>query len=528
MWKALIKLQIRSYFGSIGKDRKKGTRRSPIAMIGIGILALYLFVLFAGMFFGLGWLLAEPFATQGILWFYFLIAALAATLLGVLSSAFFAKTHLFEAKDNELLLAMPIPPMYILLTRLLVLYVQTMLSEAIVLVPMYVACLLVVTPTFGMLLGMVLMLLFLPSLAVTLSCLIARLLVFLSARIQNKGIVTILLLVVSLGIYFPIYFGLMDYMQMLLVNAPHLAEIIVANLYPLYVLGAAFTGSPLSLLVMTAILLAIGAFCIWYMSRNFFAITTTKRGFAKQKKQARATDLRSLFTALLMRELHRLWTCPIYLVNCSFGGIFAVIGGVAIVVFSGQVQDMLTMVPALSEYLAVVLLGMIAFLNSICTTAPSVSLEGKQIWILQTAPVPAKTVLWAKAAVNLLVVGLPVLLLTVVSCIVLHIPLTTTILLMASAILLAFFGGLLGLLANLLLPKLDWASEAVPVKQGMSVLVAMLANYTLVIGFALLYIFTSITPIPFIILCNTVLLVLSIVCVYLINAWGSRRFATLH
>ena len=528
MWKALIKLQLQSYLGATAQNKKTGKRRSPLAMLGIGILVLYVFVVFAGMFFGLGYLLAETFVAQGIRWFYFTIAAILASLLGVFGSVFFAKTHLFEAKDNESLLAMPIPPMYILLSRLLVLYVQTALLEAFVLIPMLVAYFLVTAPTFGMLVGTVLMLLTLPLLAVTLCCLLARLLAFLSARIQNKGMLTLLLLLVGLGIYFPIYFGLMEYIEMLLIHAPTVAEAVKTNLYPLYVLGAAFTGNVLSILVMTAILLAIGAFCIWYMARSFVRITTTRRGFTRSKKQVRSAEIRSPFRALLLRELRRLWNTPIYLTNSSFCGIFAIIGGVAIVLFSGQAKELLTVVPGLSDYLAVILLGMVAFFNQISTTAPSVSLEGKTIWVLQTSPVPATTVLWAKMALHLLAVGAPTLLFTVVSCIVLAVPLTTVILLVVSAILAAIFSGLSGLVANLLLPKLEWATEAVPVKQGMSVLVSMLVNYTLIIGFALLYIFTPIQPIPFLILCNTVWLILSVVCAYFLNGWGSRRFATLH
>ena len=186
------------------------------------------------------------------------------------------------------------------------------------------------------------------------------------------------------------------------------------------------------------------------------------------------------------------------------------------------------MFPEIAEMLALCLLGMVVFLNSISTTAPSVSLEGKTLWVLQTSPAPTEQVLWAKTALHLLINGVPSLLFIVIACIALQIPLTTSILLVTATVLTALFTGLAGLLCNLLLPKLEWANEAVAVKQGMSVMLALLVNYTLILAGVLVVIFTEIDPVVFIILFNTLLLALVLACVYLLKGWGCRRFANLH
>ena len=94
MWKALIKLQLQSYIGALSRNTKTGKRHSPLVLIGIAVLGVYLVAVFAGMFFSLGYLLAEPFTQMGILWFYFMIGGILATLLGVFGSVFFAKSYI--------------------------------------------------------------------------------------------------------------------------------------------------------------------------------------------------------------------------------------------------------------------------------------------------------------------------------------------------------------------------------------------------------------------------------------------------
>jgi len=100
------------------------------------------------------------------------------------------------------------------------------------------------------------------------------------------------------------------------------------------------------------------------------------------------------------------------------------------------------------------------------TTAASLSLEGKNRWIMCSAPTQARTVYNSKIAVNLTVI-LPVL---YVSAIFIRIAITCslmqTVLLFIIPTVYTFFISVLGVYLNIKFPKYDWTSEYYAVKGG--------------------------------------------------------------
>ncbi len=100
------------------------------------------------------------------------------------------------------------------------------------------------------------------------------------------------------------------------------------------------------------------------------------------------------------------------------------------------------------------------------TTAASLSLEGKNRWIMCSAPTQARTVYNSKIAVNLTVI-LPVL---YISAIFIRIAITCslmqTVLLFIIPTVYAFFISVLGVYLNIKFPKYDWTSEYYAVKGG--------------------------------------------------------------
>ena len=100
------------------------------------------------------------------------------------------------------------------------------------------------------------------------------------------------------------------------------------------------------------------------------------------------------------------------------------------------------------------------------TTAASLSLEGKNRWIMCSAPTQARTVYNSKIAVNLTVI-LPVL---YISAIFIRIAITCslmqTVLLFIIPTVYTFFISVLGVYLNIKFPKYDWTSEYYAVKGG--------------------------------------------------------------
>ena len=109
MLKVLLKKQwlALTAFLMIGKN---GQRRSPKAVLLFALLFVYAFGALGVMFWGMADMLCEPLATAGLAWVYFALMAVIATAFGVVIGIFAAKSTLYEAKDNDLIFSMPIPP----------------------------------------------------------------------------------------------------------------------------------------------------------------------------------------------------------------------------------------------------------------------------------------------------------------------------------------------------------------------------------------------------------------------------------
>ena len=100
------------------------------------------------------------------------------------------------------------------------------------------------------------------------------------------------------------------------------------------------------------------------------------------------------------------------------------------------------------------------------TTAASLSLEGKNRWIMCSAPTQARTVYNSKIAVNLTVI-LPVLYVSAIFIrIAIPCSLMQTVLLFIIPTVYTFFISVLGVYLNIKFPKYDWTSEYYAVKGG--------------------------------------------------------------
>ena len=106
MFKALIKKEFSavSAFFLQGKD---GKRRSKSVAIVFAILIVYGFGAVGGLFWMMSKSLCLPMVNAGLGWVYFAFMSVLATAFGVIGGIFMAKSKLYEAKDNDLLLSMP-------------------------------------------------------------------------------------------------------------------------------------------------------------------------------------------------------------------------------------------------------------------------------------------------------------------------------------------------------------------------------------------------------------------------------------
>lgn len=128
---------------------------------------------------------------------------------------------------------------------------------------------------------------------------------------------------------------------------------------------------------------------------------------------------------------------------------------------------------------------MIASMNDMAV--PSVSLEGKSIWVLQSLPVDPWNALRAKLLVQILVTGVPVLFCDICMMVVLKGGILEMLLALLVSGLFVALMAMVGLVLGLKMSNLTWTNENAPIKQSISVMIAMFGGLILCVGMGALY-----------------------------------------
>lgn len=113
-----------------------------------------------------------------------------------------------------------------------------------------------------------------------------------------------------------------------------------------------------------------------------------------------------------------------------------------------------------------------AMLSLSCTTSSSISLEGENIWILQSVPLSKKAFINAKILLNLSLHAVPYILSVIIFTLRFELnsmQIATTIVV---PVVYSIFISVQGIYCNCKFPKLDWDNEVVVIKQSLSVILS--------------------------------------------------------
>lgn len=486
MFKALMKKQMLGIFAGLSRG-KNGQARSRRSLLLYAVLMIYVVGVFGWLFYNLMSMLCAPLISAGLEWLYFSLAGLIAAALGVFGSVFATQSQLYEAKDNELLLSLPIPPAQILLCRMLGLYAETLFFEWLVLIPAELAYLQCApfSPTAFLL--FVLTALIAPLLALAVSCVLGWLIALITSRIRSKSLFTVALSLAFLALYYYLYFKASSYLTLLLDSSDKVGRGMRVYLYPFYQLGRAASGSAAGFVIFAAITAAVFAAVYLVLSRSLISILTRRRGAARVRYSGGGIRTASVSHALFMRELRHLLKSAVYMLNGCLGSLLLTVGTVAAVLQAGKLSELFKAV-SLQPFSAPIIAAAVCFLaGSNLLTAPSVSLEGDRIWLIQSLPVSGWQVLCAKLRVHLILTLVPALAFSTAVTAILRPRLSCALLIPVAAAAFVLLTAALGLALNLKFPNLQWKSEAAAVKQSAAPMLSMLASWGIVFAFAGLY-----------------------------------------
>ncbi|MEG2746899.1 MAG: hypothetical protein RR934_06480 [Gordonibacter sp.] len=476
----LLKIQLLGLFGinkALHADPKKAKR-----LLALGALAVLAIVAVAVVYSG-G--VAVGLVSLGLAEAVPLVAVLAGSVMGAVAAFLKANGVLFSFKDYDLVLSLPVPQVSVIMSRIASLYAMSAGFGLLVMVPAFVVYAGAVPVGAVAVIGMVTALLLAPLLPLSIAMVLAALIAAVSARFRHANILVVLLSMLTVvGIVAGSFAlsGQQGDRAALSALGAQLSEQI-SSFYPpaAWATSAIVQGDLLSLATFAAVSLVAALVLIVVLTRVFVPVnellksTRPHRVFSFDAADGECTGAdaraRSPFKALLVKEARMLVATPIYFMNSCIGYVLVLVAAIAAVV--ARVLGMLDLSALPSELSLMVgtfLPWAVAFgIGISSTTAPSVSLEGSARWLMLTAPVPARTVLGAKAALNLLLAVPTIVVGGVLLAIAFPSDAVSVIALFVVPLSLALFATFAGLALDARHPRYDWTTVYEPVKRGLPV-----------------------------------------------------------
>lgn len=491
MLKTLIKARILALFDSlsqIGKRQKKNKLPSTKAVLLGGVLVAMIIGSVGFMFWGF----CEAFVAVGAPWAFWVISVIYASMLCIVGSVFAVKSQIFESKDNELLLSMPIPVKYIFLSRMIVLVLVNYALQSVVLFP----CLVVYAIQVGLgvweVLCFVGVFLLFPFLMLTLSTLIAWLISEISVRVKHKTAVTTALFLAFFGayMYFSMSIGALIGSDGALFDPSGLKNTLVFW----WGGNAIASGSGLSLLwfALSSAIPAVVTFLI--LDKAFVRILTTKRTASRVAYKGNRTKLSKIPITLLKKELLRFVTSTNYLLNAGIGCIMVIIAAIALAVTSGDLKPLFEIegLEWLEDLVPMAGVVICAFLGSTCyISAPSISLEDRQMWILKSCPIDPRNVLMAKLNMHVLICAPFMVVSALVICIAYGVGVWMSLFVLLTVLAVVAMQAYVGIFFGIKFPKFGWQNETAVIKQSTASMLSSFGTMALSIGFGILGYYTG-------------------------------------
>jgi len=544
MRKTLIHKQFLQTVRAITGNPKTGARRKTGGIVLMAVVFVLVWISMIAAFFGI----TEAFTVffdMGLGWFFFAAMSLVTLAMCVLMTIFTVVSTVYNAKDNELLLAMPIRPKDILFARLFQVWLLALLFMTMPAVPTIIRWFMYAKAGVLGNVFAVLILLLIPLLAVALASLVGWVVAWISSRItKGKNYMTVLLTTLFLIVYYVFYFRINRILNDVVASGPAMAEAMAGTWNPLFRIGKAAYGDVPSFLFIAAICIAAFAVCYALLSRNFARIVTTKKGGAKTVYHEKTAKQSKIKNALFRKELRHFTGSAAYMLNGGMGILFMVVATVALFIYRGTVRDaaieLNNMMPGVGIAKFIPLIGAIAiaFLaagNDI--TAPSISIEAHTLWLSKSMPITANEFFEAKLQLQRVLTMIPALLLSLAFYYVFAggggglpgLEPKDFLLMVVFVMLFIEFMATLGLIANLLMPNLTWTNETVAVKQSYSALIALFGGwiFTGLFGLAFWLLRDRLGPDSFLMAASGLLIVLIILLRLWLRTRGAKRYEML-
>ncbi len=403
-----------------------------------------------------------------------------ASLIILMFSVFKAGDVIFQRNAYDILSSLPIKNSSIVISRFVRMYVENLLLAFVVMLPAIVVFGVLVKPAWSFYLIGLIVTAFIPFLPITISVFIGALILAISSRSKHKNVVSILLSVVLIV---AIMLGGMQLSTVeenidieAIQNVLHIVLDIINGIYPPAVwLGQAMlAGDFLTCMGCVGAGILVFAIVMWLVSANYKWICTGLYSTsAKHDYKMGNLEKTHMLGALYKREFKRYFASSVYVTNTIISPIMGMLFAVAMLFVSpdmleGAAVDFYAEAGVMLEMRNMFPMMLATIFCMMPITAVSISMEGRQWWIVKTLPIRAKELLDSKLLMNLTVTGPFCLISSILVAVGQKANFMEAIWIFSVPFMAMLFSFVFGQTINLKMAVFDWENEVSIVKQSAS------------------------------------------------------------
>ncbi len=385
--------------------------------------------------------------------------------------------NFFGNKDHEMLMALPVKPSSIFASRFLNLYIMNLGLSLVLAVPGSIVWAVNVSNGVLYLPLLIINSILLPIIPMCIAALLGIVIIILSSKFKQGNFVSLILSILLIGGLIYISLSTNSAQQDITVLSTTLAQ----SIYKMYPFSIMFSVSfsmgqwvgmlGYATLSIAALLLFIIAIAPRYASINRLVTARAKVVHGNNTK----IKVNTPFMALYKKELKRFFGSYLYMLNAGIG-LFALVALSVVCIFVpietiGNAIGIPNISEMLTQYAPIIISACIALS---CPSASSISLEGNNLWILQSTPVSKRTVINSKIAVSLTLYAVTIAISSLVFSFKLGFSAFDTVLLIALPICYAMFAAMFGIAMNNKFPNFNWSTEMQVIKQSTPVIASSL------------------------------------------------------
>ncbi len=518
---------------SFKKKNNSSRLKKMITPIVIGIF----FMLAIGTYLGI---LGVELSKLNLTYIMLTIALILPVILTLIQGIYKSQGILFETKDNDLLFSLPIKKSTIVFARIFKMYAFEYLYNLLFILPAFVIYAYFERPGISFYFISILMSILLPIIPTVIASFIGLLIKNLSVKFRAKKIAQTILTMLLFLLIFYFSYNSNAIITNLINNASSVNDVIIKIYYPigLYI-NLIQKFDILELLKLLLVNIIPFVIFIYLTSKIYFKTiakgeekSTSSKNKNKYKEKIKK---RKKINSLVIKELKRFFSSPVYMFNTLIGIVLLFIATIAMCInVNGAINSFMEVeninmeISVILNILPKVFLGLVIATSSLSSiTSSSISIEKKSFNITKSLPLSEKEILLSKL-LSSDVILMPVMIISaIIFCIFFKIGIFDIISIFLMILIMPNLVGIIGLLTNLKYPKLNATSDTEIIKQSTSSMIAVLLGMVIA---AILVGILIITPKYFSMSINTIILieliVLSLVTIMLWNIlkkYGKKR-----